>query len=385
MTPSRGEDSVHSNRRNALEKRLSGECHFRPNRMSASFDSLVSRIHSRGSSAGWWEALRGHRVWVAWSGGADSTFLLHLLLALQEEEGFILGILHFDHALRPESAQEAESLAAWAKEHQIPIRIGYWKEQGQPVWSETEARLARYAFYQSVLISSAQSGEGEGDFVALGHHSRDQLETFFLNLIRGTGLKGLSGMEALRPPWFRPLLDEEPETLREALRSLAETWIEDPSNLDRSILRNAIRHQLVPTLRQVGGESTLPHTLQTMETLRVWKHWIARQAESLLESLQNQEGLDPKRDPASLPRPQLAQIEAPMLQEVLATQAARLYPQATSNWTRVHYQKMESLVRDPSGAVKELQFPGGWSLWKAGRWLTWAPTGTPPQSALYLE
>lgn len=341
------------------------------------FNEWVKQMHRRGTQLGWWDLFREGRIWVAWSGGADSTLLLHLLLALQKQESFSLGIAHFDHGLRKESEEEAELLSRWASAHNIPFCLGRWKDQGIPVWSETEARRARYQFFASLRSSQ--------DWIALGHHSQDQMETFFLNLIRGTGLKGLTGMAPIQKPWFRPLLQEDPTQFPTWLKESSIPWLEDESNLDTRILRNALRHRLLPLLQSLGGSHMEKHFLQAMDNLRDWRVWIEAEAGKILHQIQFEWGLDSPRFAAYLPRSALLSLSAPMLQEVLVCQLCQLETHANIDWSRIQYQRLEPFVRDPSGPQKHLQFPGHWSLWKKGAWLGWFQKGTPPDWSLVLE
>jgi tRNA(Ile)-lysidine synthase len=118
-------------------------------------------------------------------------------------------------------------------------------DQGLEAW-------AREARYQAIASIAAAQGS---KYVLLAHHADDQAETFFLNLIRGTGLDGLRGMPACLKRhdvmWIRPLLSISRSMLYDEAIAWALSWQEDPSNLDRNHLRNRIRLDLMPLLESM--------------------------------------------------------------------------------------------------------------------------------------
>ena len=195
---------------------------------------------------------RGETIVLAVSGGPDSLCLLHLFNRLASEDSLRLVVAHLNHGLRPEAALEEAGVAALAACMSLPFmtkRINirsYKKKFG--LSEEAAGRRARYRF----LLQVARNCQAEA--IALGHHRDDQAETVLLNLLRGSGIDGLSGMLPLRlingVKLIRPLLDfrrSEIETycLEHDLKPYT-----DSSNLETDYTRNKIRLELIPHLEE---------------------------------------------------------------------------------------------------------------------------------------
>jgi tRNA(Ile)-lysidine synthase len=182
---------------------------------------------------------------VGFSGGMDSTVLLHALAALPAARERGLRALHIDHGLNAASNAWARSCAEFCAALAIPfapveVRVENIDELGV----EGAARKARYAAFASQLSN--------GELLVLAHHRDDQAETLLLRLLHGAGHEGLAGMRPLRRfehAWlWRPLLDISRETLRDYAAQHALQWIEDPSNSDSQHARNHVRNQVMPAL-----------------------------------------------------------------------------------------------------------------------------------------
>lgn len=222
---------------------------------------------------------------AAVSGGADSVALVRLLLesGLAEPENVL--VAHFDHALRPDAAAEAERVAAWAEAWGTPFKSERWSE---PQKRHDPAREARYAF---LLTAAQQFGAA---CVVTGHHRDDQAETVLERLFRGSGTKGLAAMAPVRPLeegvfLSRPLLGFSRESLRDWLAAREIPWLEDPGNRDRRYLRSRLRHDLMPAL-ETWVRNPAVHLAETA-------HRLGR-ADAALEWALGQawEGLNPRRD-----------------------------------------------------------------------------------------
>jgi tRNA(Ile)-lysidine synthase len=190
-------------------------------------------------------------VLVGVSGGADSLALMHGLDAL----GFNLRIAHIDHALRPESAQDADYVQHLAESRGLPfVRERFDIQKIAETAGQSLEEAARHVRYQFLFQQARDHGV---QAVAVGHHADDQVETVLMHFLRGSALSGLSGMSYRRvmPIWdpeiplVRPLLGiwrDEIEVY------LAEVGLEprvDLSNKDSSYFRNRIRHKLIPELQ----------------------------------------------------------------------------------------------------------------------------------------
>ena len=207
---------------------------------------------------------------VSLSGGPDSLALLYLLVAVREELGLKLQAIHFDHGLRPESAQEAEWVADQGRALGLPVhlrRTDQLKKLGTGL--QSEARRWRGRETQAILAAAGAT------WVATGHQRNDQWETILLKLLRGAHLTHLRGMKWRSGPYIRPLLATAKEELRGYLRERGQTWLEDPSNRDRGYKRNRVRAELLPLLDDLAGKNMGPR----LEAL-------AGQAERLEEMLE---------------------------------------------------------------------------------------------------
>ena len=192
----------------------------------------------------------GNRVLVAVSGGPDSVALLHLLLRIGPEWGLRLGVAHFDHGLRGEvSLEEARFVAGLARDLELPLHGGDGDVRGlaesEKISLQMAARRLRLGFLEKVRREHAY------DRVALGHTADDQVELFFLRLLRGAGSEGLKGMWPATPQGLvRPLLSVGKDVLLSWLHQEQLPYREDQSNLSRRYLRNRVRLDLLPHLQR---------------------------------------------------------------------------------------------------------------------------------------
>ena len=194
------------------------------------------------------DALRAHppgALCVAFSGGPDSTALLHLLAGLREARERGLRAVHVDHGLHAHSgdwAEHARQLCAALEIECTVARVEVMRASGEGL--EAAARHARYAALADTLR--------EGEWLLLGHHRDDQAETVLLKLLRGAGPEGMGGMRVTRPlgagALWRPLLDTSRAVLRDYAQRHRLPVIEDPSNLDTRLSRNYLRAEILPRL-----------------------------------------------------------------------------------------------------------------------------------------
>ena len=206
--------------------------------------------------------IKDNVIAAAVSGGADS-----LALALRLSEcGKKVVALTVDHKLRAESTTEALYVQKLMKSHNIEHHILTWNTPKPTKGIEEAARLARYR----LMIDFCK--EHHINYLALGHHRRDQAETFLLRLARGSGVYGLSGMLPVIKRdginLIRPQLSDNPEDLRLYLKQKNISWVEDPMNQDEDFARVKIR-KFLPKLAQIGlDEERLSDTASTMAKTR---------------------------------------------------------------------------------------------------------------------
>jgi tRNA(Ile)-lysidine synthetase-like protein len=193
---------------------------------------------------------------VAVSGGVDSVALLHLLLKSKDVE---LVVAHYDHGIRVDSYLDRELVEATAEGYDLP----FVTEQGKlgVEASEAVARTARYHF----LFSQAKMLGCEA--VITAHHQDDLLETALLNLIRGTGRKGLASLRSTNQI-VRPLLHVTKTELTAYAKSNKLVWREDSTNQDPKYARNRVRQSLMPPLNErVGARDYLLALIENTDRL----------------------------------------------------------------------------------------------------------------------
>jgi tRNA(Ile)-lysidine synthase len=187
--------------------------------------------------------LQGKRVCVGLSGGLDSVALLHVLHALKGRNKYSLRAVHVHHGLSPNADEWASFCRRLCRQWRVPLTIRRVKVTKAGKGLEAAARDARYEVFR----------KAPADFLALAHHLDDQAETVLMNLLRGAGLRGASGMAARSPlrakkQVLRPLLDIPRESIAAYAREHGLRWIEDESNADEALTRNFVRRRLGPLL-----------------------------------------------------------------------------------------------------------------------------------------
>lgn len=187
-----------------------------------------------------YEALQPGTYVVAVSGGVDSMALLDMLA---KQKDIQLIVAHYDHGIRTDSDLDRQLVASAAKKYNVPFV--YAQGKLGPDASENTAREARYAFLRTVLK------QAKAHAIVTAHHQDDALETAILNILRGTGRKGLSSIADNRQ-LRRPLLKTTKDDLRKYAREQGIVWREDSTNKDTAITRNYVRHVLLPKIGQDG-------------------------------------------------------------------------------------------------------------------------------------
>ena len=192
----------------------------------------------------------GARVLVACSGGGDSVALASLLYELAPDAGWsVAGLLHVNHGLRGASADEDEAFCRQlARDLGVAIVVERAdvaaRARADRISVEAAGHRIRYELFERMVR------EGTADLVATAHTRDDQAETVLLRLIRGAGPAGLAGIRPRSGPVVRPLLDVRRHELRDYLRRRGLSHREDPSNRDEGVLRNRVRHRLIPFLAE---------------------------------------------------------------------------------------------------------------------------------------
>jgi tRNA(Ile)-lysidine synthase len=210
------------------------------------------------------------QFYIAYSGGMDSTVLLHAVLGLKERRSLALTALHLDHGLQEESEEWRRRCGSICEQWGVPFeseRINLILDRSIGV--EASAREARYRWLQSRM-------SGDVCYLLTAHHQQDQAETFILNLLRGSGVDGLSASTAVTAfgphKLVRPLLEVSQEAISVYARDNRLAWVTDPSNSDRSFRRNRIRGSVIPVLEEVKADALEQVTtaIKNMQDVQIW-------------------------------------------------------------------------------------------------------------------
>lgn len=192
------------------------------------------------------------RYVVAVSGGVDSVTLLHMLVEAAKNRGDKPGgrfiVAHFDHGIRPDSAEDRQFVQGLARQYDLPFV--YERAELGARASEATARTARYRFLRKVQDASGAAG------IITAHHQDDVLETAFINLVRGTKGRGLHSLDT-RGSLLRPLTTMSRQQIMNYAVENGLLWREDVTNQDESILRNYVRHRYVTPMKPLQREEML--------------------------------------------------------------------------------------------------------------------------------
>lgn len=182
---------------------------------------------------------------VAVSGGVDSMALLHMFSKNEFPISHFpfpisqLIVAHFDHGIRPGSYLDAQLVEATASKYNLSFELGV--TQLGPGASEDAARRARYDFLETVRTKHKADG------IIAAHHQDDEIETAIINLLRGTGYRGLTPMRSNKK-LIRPLLDTPKAEIINYAKANKLKWREDSTNTDIKYLRNKVRTTIMPNL-----------------------------------------------------------------------------------------------------------------------------------------
>ena len=192
---------------------------------------------------------KGDRILVALSGGVDSMVLAELL----RREGYDITFAHCNFHLRgKESDGDEQFVREYAERVGVKLLVKQFDTlqfvENNKVSVEMAARELRYTWFDELVNS-------DFDKLALAHHADDQIETFFINLLRGSGIKGLKAMQPCNGKYIRPMLWASREEIKKFAIENGIQWREDSTNGDTVYLRNKIRHDLMPVFDNIKPES----------------------------------------------------------------------------------------------------------------------------------
>lgn len=284
----------------------------------------------------------GETILAGVSGGADSVCLLLMLEKLQQVMGFKLESVHVEHGIRgQESREDAAFVEKLCREHGIPLHMievdvpGYSAQTGKGV--EEAARELRYRAFASL------NGK-----IALAHHMEDNAETILFQLVRGSGVKGLCGMQPIRVDedgvvYIRPLLQLHRSEIEEYLEAEGQAYCTDSTNLELDYSRNFLRNVVLPQLAQVNAQS-VEHINAAAGRLReVWEY-LETETDRVWEELVHIEADGGLR----IATEELLELH-PAMQKELLLRAIATVGGRRKDVTAVHVEDVLELCRKQSG------------------------------------
>lgn len=271
----------------------------------------------------------GGRILCAVSGGRDSVCMLDCLHTLGRERGFSVSAAHLNHGMRATASRDEELVRELCRERDIPFyteKVNVYALCSQ--WGLTVEETGRRARYEFLRRAAAADG---ADFVATAHHREDQAETVLLQLLRGTGPQGLTGIPPVRDGVIRPLLDTPRADIDDYIARHGLPWVTDETNLDTHYARNRLRLEIMPELRELNPAAAA-HICRTADILRGENDYLDAQAAALLPP----EGTELTAETLRLAPPVLRRRMLRLLVERL--------PVGKKDFTAGHYQALERLA-----------------------------------------
>lgn len=206
--------------------------------------------------------LRGKKILVACSGGLDSVVASYLL----KEEGEEIGLAHCNFNLRGmESDADENFVIELSEQWNVPVFTESFNTkkyaESKRLSTQMAARELRYQWFEEIRLDFSY------DFIVTAHHADDDLETFLINFSRGTGLRGLTGIPDLKGTIVRPLLVFSREEILNFAKEFNLHWREDSSNASMDYLRNQLRHEVIPPLKNCSTQ-WLSNFRRTQENLK---------------------------------------------------------------------------------------------------------------------
>ncbi|MDE7281195.1 MAG: tRNA lysidine(34) synthetase TilS [Ruminiclostridium sp.] len=253
----------------------------------------------------------GDKVIVGLSGGADSVTLLHCLYSLRETLDIELFACHINHNLRGEDSDRDQKFAEdLCKNLDIPLRVFSVDVKGAAQKHQSTEEAARKLRYEKF----SEYAEDIGAKAATAHNACDNSETVLLNLIRGTGLKGLCGIPPVRDCFIRPLICCTREEIEEYIKANSLQYVTDKTNFSTDYTRNKVRLQLMPLLLEMNP-SFHRGVSRTVSALRKDSDFLEEMAVIALDDARLEEGVYSSEKLAALDPPIFSRAVSLMLWE----------------------------------------------------------------------
>lgn len=300
---------------------------------------LKTRLDALGVTA-------GDHLLIAVSGGADSLALLDLCVRLRATYPLTVSAVHVNHALRPESAREADAVRAYCETVAVPLEIVTWPVSDHPATGiEAAARRFRYATFAAVASRVGATA------VLTAHHQDDQAETVLFRLLRSGAAASAAGIAARSTragvTYLRPLLGVPRAELRAYAAQRALPVQEDASNADTQYSRNFLRHRVLPVIR-----SRFPRGAEHLARFAVEQQGMLALAAQATTQALTQLGDDPQ----VIDLGRITVQDAAARRLILQAALARVVPDVTAKQVAMVWQA----VTAADGETRTVTLGGGW-------------------------
>lgn len=290
----------------------------------------------------------GDQVVLGVSGGADSVCLFRMLLTLKERLSFSMKVIHVNHGIRGDEAKRDEQFVEeLCRTWNVPMQVVAYDipsiAKERHLSEEEAGRMMRYQSFYDAL-------ESTGGKIAVAHHMDDNAETVLMQLVRGSGIRGLIGMQKKSGAVIRPLLLLRRDEIEAYLRKIGQAYCNDSTNACNQYTRNRVRNQVMPLLGELN-RSAVENIVSAAEQLEEIEEYLSEKTDQIWNQVKKQElfGTEGILFPLSMGE------ESVVLQKRVIRKGMELLAGSLKDITRVHV--MDVLALFDKGVGKEVSLP----------------------------
>ncbi len=226
---------------------------------------------------------KGDKIILGVSGGPDSICMLAILHKISNEIGFEIAVCHINHGLRENADIDEAFVKDFSQKIQVPFFAKHVnikeiaKEQKRGI--EESGRMVRYQFFDEIMHQT------DSNKIAIAHNCNDHAETIIMNILRGTGTRGLVGIEKKNGKYIRPLIETKREEIEEYLKQNHIVARYDESNADNTYTRNKIRNVVVPYIKKDFNPNIIEGLQRLSQIAKEQEEYLRKQTAKFYEDL----------------------------------------------------------------------------------------------------